>query len=1127
MSQEPLDDTCRLGKAPALPPPVIPDHDLLRCIGRGSYGAVWLARNRMGLYRAVKVVFRKSFTDQRPFEREWSGICKFEPISRSHEGFIDVLQVGLNEEQGYFYYVMELGDDEKSAQNIDPHSYAPRTLGRELTLKGKRSFQECLQLGLALSQALAELHRHGLVHRDVKPSNIIFVNGVPKLADIGLVAKANAECSYVGTEGFIPPEGPGTPQADVYGLGKVLYEASTGKDRNDYPELPTLLDQQPDREKFLELNEVTLHACRNDFRERYASGWEMYADLLVLANGKSVKRLRLLERRLGAIKRLGGASLLAVLVLAAVSYQVYREWKNAFQARQRQVGTSVAVGIQAMNSGDLLDSLPHSAEALRLDHGNPSREATHRLRFGSTLAQCPKLTHLWAGGLGANDGEFSPDGKQIVIARFFGSAEVHSLDKGNLCGPPLKPLGALLTASFSQDGRFIVTASQRGVATFWDAVNLTEIRRFPDLGRLRTVRLSPDGLRMIVAGDDAAQVWSTQTGQLELTLNQHTDELHFADFSHNGRIIVTASNDKTAQLWDAADGRPLGRPLKHGSWVTYAAFSPDDQQVVTASLDRKARVWEVATGRQIPPDMVHKDGVQSAEFSPDGRLILTACWDGTARLWRANDFQPLAQNAVLPEGGRVTRAAFSPDGRCILIANEEGTVRIWDLAGESVLASARSSFSQDGSRCFTFTNGAVEVRDALSASAVSTITLASGSVKPLALNRNARFLLGASECQTNPAGSTRVFLVWDTLTGKALGPQLTISNVLANALLSDDGKRLATFDGKAAQTWDVPTGSPLSPVLTHDDSVASVAFSRDGNRIAALSGNQVYVWETVGGQPVFAPLMHPQSASHAEFSPDGRFLVTCCTDPRLTKCFSQVWDAATGKPVGPQLRHGDGVLWAEFSPDSRRVVTASEDFTAMQWDVATGKPLTPPLKHLDQVHAVTFSPDQKWIATASIDQTARIWDAGTGDPLTPPLSHLLPMSRVSFLPDGSHILTSTSLGDSWIWQLAADPRPVEDLLSLAWLLSGSVGVAPVETGHRSSASLETTWRQLRAKYPADFTVSPAQITAWHEFQANESEQENQWFAAAFHLRQLLALHPNDPTLAARLVRVQAQQGQSN
>src|SRR5215207_9622574 len=101
-------------------PVTIPDHQLLRCIGRGSYGAVWLARNMMGMFRAVKVVYRKSFQSDRPFERELSGIRKFEPISRSHEGFVDVLQVGINEEQGYFYYVMELGDDEQSEQVIDP-----------------------------------------------------------------------------------------------------------------------------------------------------------------------------------------------------------------------------------------------------------------------------------------------------------------------------------------------------------------------------------------------------------------------------------------------------------------------------------------------------------------------------------------------------------------------------------------------------------------------------------------------------------------------------------------------------------------------------------------------------------------------------------------------------------------------------------------------------------------------------------------------------------------------------------------------------------------------------------------------------------------------------------------------
>src|SRR6266404_1204401 len=184
----------------------VPEHQLLRCIGRGSYGQVWLARSTMGVYRAVKIVFRKSFENQRPFERELSGIRRFEPISRLHEGFVDVLQVGLNKDRGYFYYVMELGDDRISGQTIDPERYVPKTLACEISVTGKLSLEECLRLGVALSHALAELHKHGLVHRDIKPSNIIFVNGTPKLADIGLVAGLNEARTYVGTEGFIPPE---------------------------------------------------------------------------------------------------------------------------------------------------------------------------------------------------------------------------------------------------------------------------------------------------------------------------------------------------------------------------------------------------------------------------------------------------------------------------------------------------------------------------------------------------------------------------------------------------------------------------------------------------------------------------------------------------------------------------------------------------------------------------------------------------------------------------------------------------------------------------------------------------------------------------------------------------------
>src|SRR5437870_680317 len=116
--------------------------------------------------------------------------------------------------------------------------YIPHTLKLDLYRQGRLSADECIRIGLALTTALEHLHGHGLVHRDVKPSNIIFVGGVPKLADIGLVASMDATMSFVGTSGFLPPEGPGTPQADIYSLGKVLYEMSMGRDRQEFPKLP-------------------------------------------------------------------------------------------------------------------------------------------------------------------------------------------------------------------------------------------------------------------------------------------------------------------------------------------------------------------------------------------------------------------------------------------------------------------------------------------------------------------------------------------------------------------------------------------------------------------------------------------------------------------------------------------------------------------------------------------------------------------------------------------------------------------------------------------------------------------------------------------------------------------------
>jgi hypothetical protein len=284
---------------------------LLRVIGRGAYGEIWLARTVTGAFRAVKVVYRSTFESERAFLREFEGMSAFEPISRAHDGFIDILHVGRTTE--YLYYSMELADDHLDGRKIDVRTYEPRTLRTDLARHKHLSADESIRLGLSLTEALQALHKRGLTHRDIKPSNIIFSESVPKLADIGLVA-ASGQQSFVGTEGYIPPEGPGTPRADIYSLGKLLYETCTGKDRLDFPEVDSQLSKRPDRERLLQLNDVLVKACANDPGKRYGSAAEMHRDLTALKQGE---RPRKSSPKIFVLALSG-----AVLLMAAIGFWV-------------------------------------------------------------------------------------------------------------------------------------------------------------------------------------------------------------------------------------------------------------------------------------------------------------------------------------------------------------------------------------------------------------------------------------------------------------------------------------------------------------------------------------------------------------------------------------------------------------------------------------------------------------------------------------------------------------------------------------------------------------------------------------------------------------------------------------
>jgi CHASE2 domain-containing sensor protein len=265
--------------------PAIPDHTLVREIGKGAYGEVWLARNTIGLFRAVKIVYRARFEKAAPFEREYRGMQRFMPISLDHPSFLRIFHVGRDDPEGHFYYIMEIGDDELRGQDFDPQTYSPKNLSKELKKRPKLPLAECLRLFIPLSSALDHLHRKNLVHRDIKPSNIIFVHDVPKLADIGLVAELRAapgHTSYVGTPDYIAPEGPGTAVADIYSLGIVFFEAAFGDLPDHFSDQPTAVTSEEAPAELNALGDIIQKAHENDPRARYQSAAELHDALVGL-----------------------------------------------------------------------------------------------------------------------------------------------------------------------------------------------------------------------------------------------------------------------------------------------------------------------------------------------------------------------------------------------------------------------------------------------------------------------------------------------------------------------------------------------------------------------------------------------------------------------------------------------------------------------------------------------------------------------------------------------------------------------------------------------------------------------------------------------------------------------------
>ncbi len=269
-------------------PPHISDYQLICMIGEGAFGRIWLGRDALGLYRAVKVISFEDFDSLESYQAEYYGIRHYAPYSRKYEGLMEIHHVGIHKKEGYYYYVMDLADDLREAESITP-DYQTKTLRAHLDAQpGHRvSAQEALRIGIEVAESLSYLHSVDLVHRDIKPENILCINGKWKLADLGFVSRCGGK-TYVGSLGYIAPEGPGHPSADVHGVGKILYEMVTGNEVVDFPECPSwIFDDESEAAHFQELNAIFLKAADPIAAQRQQCGWSLLGELeSILPEGK-------------------------------------------------------------------------------------------------------------------------------------------------------------------------------------------------------------------------------------------------------------------------------------------------------------------------------------------------------------------------------------------------------------------------------------------------------------------------------------------------------------------------------------------------------------------------------------------------------------------------------------------------------------------------------------------------------------------------------------------------------------------------------------------------------------------------------------------------------------------------
>jgi len=984
------------------------DYELLEEIARGGMGVVYRARqvslNRIVALKMILAGQLASPADVQRFHAEAEAAANLD-----HPHIVPIYEVGNHE--GQHFFSMKLIEGGILSQRVPHFVHNPKAAARLLAVAAR---------------AVHHAHQRGILHRDLKPGNVLIDRqGQPHVTDFGLAKRVEGDSgqtrtgSIVGTPSYMPPEQAQatkglTTAADVYSLGAILYELLTGHppfraetpletlrqvvERD--PEPPHNVDARIDRD----LETICLKCLEKEPPRRYGSAEALAEDLERWLRGEPIlaRPSTSRERVVKWIKRRPAlAALVGVSITAAAALLI---GGLIFNARLQ-----IALG-QVEDKQSALDRANEEAQK------RVSRAQGLLLNAHSTvvLPTNPTLALLLA-----------IEGGQRLPGFQANNALQAALDA---CWERRTLLGhrdEVLAAAFSPDGQRLATTSRDKTARLWDTT--TGKLLFTLTGHEAAVIFavfSPDGRRVLTLApgpDRSAIIWDTATGEKQVRLKLSSawdarfqapgsgnppsltflDEYGMASFSPDGRLVVTAFGeypDFTARVWDAVTGKEL-RVLKgHEGSVGSAVFSPDGKWIVTASLDRTARIWEAKTGKEVRVLRGHSGAVLSAAFSPDGKRVLTVgegrtysftpaegyhpgglnvdTWEACAgRIWDAATGKEVAA-LKWPKGanGVARRAAFSPDGRWVVTAGWRyfvmtfspakncGIPRVWDAA----------------------TGKEVRLLESPQGVGVSTFAFSPDSGRLVMV------------------GDDHTVSVWELNAGKKLATLRGHEGPILAAAYSPDGRHIATTSAdKTARLWEAPTGCPAGRVWL---ALTRASLSPDGRQLVGISGDQVVLQDRATGKEVrslrkierltFSNGSMVDSPTALQFSPDGRRVLI------LSYLREMAWihDVATGEELAvlrPRKPTEFGFRNAEFSPDGSQIVAASVSGKGYLFDAATGEERVV-LQGGSPVVFASFSPDGRRVLTTSrfilrpgaftivpskpvkINTAPNIWDAATG-----------------------------------------------------------------------------------------------------------------------------------------------------